>query len=209
MEERWIMSMIDVAPLAEAQIDAAAQVVARALQEDPLQTYVLPDPAERALRSPGHFSVLMRYGFLFGSVWTTSGALVGVAICLPPGLEMTQESPAQAGFNRLSALIGAEAVGRFGWILDYLETVHHHVLPPKHWYVMVVGVEPEHQGQGVGSALMRPILDRADADGLPCCLDTAHVRNVSFYQRLGFRVLVETVEPESGLRLWTLCRDPM
>ena len=66
-----------------------------------------------------------------------------------------------------------------------------------------VGVAPAFQGQGYGRALLQPMLDRAELEGLPCYLETTQANNVSFYRRLGFDVLVEDVEPESGLRVWT------
>jgi hypothetical protein len=51
-------------------------------------------------------------------------------------------------------------------------------------------------------------VDRADADGLPCYLETAQPDNVAFYEHLGFRRVVEVVGPQSGLRLWTFRRAP-
>ena len=74
---------------------------------------------------------------------------------------------------------------------------------------MIVGVVPARQRQGLGRALLQPGLNQADAARLPCYLDTTLAENVIFYQKLGFHVLVETVEPESGLQLWTLQRDPL
>jgi len=164
---------IEVAPLVEAQLEDAGRALALAFQDDPLQSYVLPEPEERALRSPAHFTTLIRYGHLFGEVYTTQGTPEGAAVWQPPGAEMTPERAASAGLNRLPTLIGAEAVERLGRVLDYLEAAHRREVPPEYWYLMIVGVVPARQGQGVGRALLQPILDRADAAGLPCCLDTA------------------------------------
>jgi hypothetical protein len=52
-------------------------------------------------------------------------------------------------------------------------------------------------------------MDRADAAGQPCYLETAQPKNVAFYEHLGFRRIVETVESQSGLRVWTFRRDPI
>ena len=73
---------------------------------------------------------------------------------------------------------------------------------------MVVGVAPEEQGKGIGRALLQPSIKRADTAGQPCYLETAQPANVGFYDRLGFRRVVDMVEPQSGLRLWTFRRDP-
>ena len=133
----------------------------------------------------------------------------GAAVWLPPsGWEVMPERAAEAELDKLPALMGADAVARFEQVLGFLEPFHRRDVPPEHWYVMVVGVAPAGQGQGLGRALLEPILKRADATGLPCYLETAQPRNVSFYRNLDFRVLVETVEPRSGLQLWTFVRDP-
>lgn len=49
---------------------------------------------------------------------------------------------------------------------------------------------------------------RADADGVPCYLETANEKNVPFYQKQGFSVIVDTIDSTSGLRLWTFRREP-
>src|SRR5437870_5293354 len=106
------MPIIQVAPLAEAQIEDAARALALAFQHDPLQSYVLPDPEERARRSPPHFATFLRYGHLFGEVYTTPGTPVGAAVWQPPGAEMTPERAVAAGLNRLSTQIGADSDSR-------------------------------------------------------------------------------------------------
>ncbi len=77
-----------------------------------------------------------------------------------------------------------------------------------HWYLSLVGVDPNAQGTGVGNALLRPLIAKSESDGLPCYLETVEPRNVRLYERLGFNILVEEAEPDSGLRLWTFLRRP-
>jgi hypothetical protein len=55
---------------------------------------------------------------------------------------------------------------------------------------------------------MQPVLRRADADGLPCYLETMKERNVPFYQKYGFEVVVDELVPKGGPRLWTMKRQP-
>jgi ribosomal protein S18 acetylase RimI-like enzyme len=198
-----------VVPLREDHLDSAAEALARAFFDDPLQRYVFPDPAERAARSPAHFAPLLRYGLMFGEVLTTEGEPLGAAVWLPPdGWEITPERAAAAGLDQLPEVLGEEAAGRFFSALEAIDPYHHSDVPAEHWYVMVVGVAPEARGLGLGRALLRPVMDRADAAGLPCYLETAQPDNVAFYEHLGFKRLVEAVEPRSGLPLWTFRRDP-
>lgn len=201
------MTVPNIVPLREEKLSAAAEALARAFYDDPLQAYVFPDPAERAVRSPQHFAPILRYGLLFGEVLTTEGTPLGASVWLPPGeWEVTPERAEEAGLNDLPEAIGEEAAERFFSATGAVEMYHREV--PQHWYLMVVGVSPDGRGQGLGRALIQPIMDRADAAGMPCYLETAQPDNVAFYKHLGFRQVVEVVEAQSGLRLWTFRRDP-
>ena len=96
---------------------------------------------------------------------------------------------------------------RFGRTLDYLSDVHGKGLPKAYWYLAMLGVAPELRGHGIGRSLVQPILHRADAGRLPICLDTVQPAVATFFRRLGFRALIETIDPTSGLRFWTFQRD--
>lgn len=58
----------------------------------------------------------------------------------------------------------------------------------KHYYLAYVGVSPLCQGQGIGSTLIKPILQRADEEGIPCYLETGSPDNLPFYEKYGFKV---------------------
>jgi ribosomal protein S18 acetylase RimI-like enzyme len=198
-----------VAEIKAEQIGTAAEVFGRAFFDDPLQTYFLPDDEERRKLSAPMFESLLRYGHLYGQVLTTPGQPAGGAVWMRPGQwEMTESGMEEAGFMKLPGVIGEAAFQRFTSFFGYIEQYHHRDVPPMHWYLAVIGVEPAMQGRGVGAAMMRPVLERADADGIPCYLETAQPKNVPLYQHLGFDVLLEEVEPESGVRFWTFRRDP-
>ncbi|QEC47183.1 GNAT family N-acetyltransferase [Baekduia soli] len=77
----------------------------------------------------------------------------------------------------------------------------------RHLYLAVLGVDPVRQGQGLGSALIRPGLELADREGLPAYLETGRERNLAFYGRHGFSVVGELDLPK-GPRVWFLWREP-
>ena|SRR5688572_24217451 len=197
------MSMRQVVHLPDSRLSEAAEALSQAFHDDPLQSYTFPDPEQRRRLSPAHFSAILQYGLLAGQVFTGAEPGSGAAIWIPPGAVHTPEMAEAAGLTRLAEAIGADAAGRFGRMVDYAEALHHRDMTNPHWYVMVLGVAPAFQGQGYGRALLQPMLDRAELEGVPCYLETTQPKNVSFYRRLGFDVLVEDVEPESGLRVWT------
>jgi ribosomal protein S18 acetylase RimI-like enzyme len=193
----------------EAQLAAAADALGRAFFNDPLQMYILPDDGERQRLSAPIFHALLKYGHRNGHVLTTPGDPAGAAVWMKPGeWEMTESGMEEAGFMALPGLLGEDAFNRFGEFFGYIEQYHHRDVPAEHWYLAVIGVDPPHQGKGHGAAMIRPVLAAADETNIPCYLETAQPDNVPLYQHLGFKVLLEEVEPTSGVRFWTFRRDP-
>jgi GNAT superfamily N-acetyltransferase len=199
----------DIVPVREDQIDIAAGVLARAFQLDPPMVYVWPDATARARVLPSLMKAFVTYGSMFGEPLTMSGKPEAVALWLPlDDLSETPERDHRAGIDQIPALLGAEAFARFLHIATTVGRFHKLSAPGKHLYLSILGVEPSRQGQGLGSALIRPMLERADVAGLPCYLDTFQPRNVPLYQKHGFKITVEEVEPNSGVRGWGFLREP-
>ena len=60
-------------------------------------------------------------------------------------------------------------------------------------YLSHVGVAPERQGEGIGTALMHDGLARAEFDGVAAAwLETSKATNATYYKRFGFRTVVPT-----------------
>jgi ribosomal protein S18 acetylase RimI-like enzyme len=189
------------------QIPTAGAVLARALFEDGLAQYMYPDEEERKARIPWHFSAMVRYGVLFGRVLTTVGEPHGVAVWLPPGeTEMTENRIVAAGMDASPAVLGEEAFGRFMNAMAEIEPFHAQDVADRHWYLALIGVDPDCSGQGIGSSLLKPIFAEADAEGLPCYLETAEERNVGFYRKHGFETVRHGTVADSPVEYWTLRR---
>jgi ribosomal protein S18 acetylase RimI-like enzyme len=83
--------------------------------------------------------------------------------------------------------------------------VHPH---DRHWYLQGLGTDPPLQRQGLASAALAPMLQRCDTDGVAAYLESTKERNVTFYERHGFRVTSTIDLPDRGPRLWLMWRDP-
>ena len=55
-----------------------------------------------------------------------------------------------------------------------------------HYYLLAIGVSHTRQGRGLGSAVIQPMLDRCDQEGLPAYLENTKPKNEAFYARHGF-----------------------
>lgn len=76
-----------------------------------------------------------------------------------------------------------------------------------HWYLPLIGVVPERQGQGLGTALMTPILARSDAEGLPVYLEATTERSRALYARLGFETTA-VIRMADCPPIWPMVRTP-
>ncbi len=54
------------------------------------------------------------------------------------------------------------------------------------------------QGQGLGSALMQPTLERADSAALPAYIEASSKHSAALYERLGFVHLDVLELPQGG-----------
>jgi GNAT superfamily N-acetyltransferase len=78
----------------------------------------------------------------------------------------------------------------------------------RHVYLPAIGVAPEWQGKGIGTALLRPMLERCDREGLPAYLEASSERNRACYERNGFVARDALQLPGGGPPLWPMWRDP-
>lgn len=92
--------------------------------------------------------------------------------------------------------------------LRTLTTLEKHHPREPHWYLTFLGTDPEHQGHGIGSALIEPVTLRCDQEGLPAYLESSKEANVPFYRRHGFEVTGELDCPGGGPKMWLMRRDP-
>ena len=202
---------IQVERLAESGFAAAAGALARAfLDDDPMFNIFEPDRARRAVTLPVFMAWGCRYCHRFGESYTTADPIRGAAWWIPPDSDdITPDRLDATGFGQVVEAWGEGAIGRFGTVNAHLEALHHRNLPQAHWYLIGMGVDPPYQGQGIGGALMQPVLRKADAAGLPCYLETQKSRNVPFYRRDGFEVVAETDAPDGGPHFWHMVRPPL
>jgi ribosomal protein S18 acetylase RimI-like enzyme len=185
---------------------AEAAVLARRLQDafrdDPVQRWLFPGDAAYEGRGLANFELMVRRMLEVGLVHTTAG-LEGAALWLPPGRDLL-ERPGGALFSARSILFLRGGIVRGARFFAVLARNHP---PGPHWYLPVLGTAPEYQGRGVGSALLRALLARSDAEGLPAYLESSKERNVPFYQRHGFE-LQGSLRTPGGPTVWPMLRAP-
>ncbi len=136
-----------------------------------------------------------------GTMWTTSGYDGAVAVLPPDGWEMPKSVTGREALRWLWA---------FGTRLPRAASAQkamasRHIREP-HFYFRTVAVRTALQGQGVGSMLMQPTLEKAESAGLPAYIEASSERSAALYERLGFLHMGVFELPDGGPPVWPMCR---
>ena len=198
---------IEVRVAQKPDVKELARVLGRAFFDDPVMMWMVPDDRKRARALPLVFAAMTRHHFLGnGAVQTASkGATIGAAALWdPPG--RWKQTPREE-FQMMPGFLLAMGlqIGR-GLGISELMKKNHPEEP--HWYLGVIGSDPEVRGGGFGRALMTSRLDRCDAEGAPAYLESSKESNVPYYLRFGFEVTGEIKIPDGGPTMWQMWRRP-
>jgi GNAT superfamily N-acetyltransferase len=159
--------------------------LAEAFQNDPIFTWLIPSADARAVALQRFFELEARHIALPHGTSisvTAPDRTLGAALVLPPG-EWRMPIRAQARH-------APEFVRIFGrrlpLALGLLATIERRHPRYPHHYLAYLGVTPSAQGCGAGTALLRAMLERSDAEGLPAYLEASSPDNARLYRRMGF-----------------------
>lgn len=198
---------IEVRPARRSDVPALSGVLARAFQDDPVFSWLQPDPATRAATLPGFFAAMARHHFFAGGgveVAESAGRIGGATLWDPPGRTVGSSlreiavvpSAIRAFRGRLNAARG---------VTDQMKAVH----PEEpHWYLATIGSDTQVRGGGYGAALMHSRLERCDAEYAPAYLESSNPDNIGYYERFGFEVTGEIVIAGGGPSMYPMWRQP-
>ncbi len=169
---------------ASDDIPVVAPALARALADDPGWIHVFPDDATRLGKMTKMLGLVSRVVYAPARASWVIERGHGAALWEAPGEHGVGFVESMRLVPRLAWLIGRRtraALKLFG------EMERRHMKEPHH-YLAVLGIDPAHQGKGLGPRLIAPVLDRADAERRPCWLESTNPKNHTFYVRCGFEI---------------------
>ena len=194
--------------LNKAQVKPAAEVLSQAFQNYPLLQYYFHDELERKKIALYFVSFAIYSGIRYGEIYATSLNMEGVAVWIPSDnypvtiWKLVRSVPLSVIFG-----FGRYGGGRMRQLGEYIDAVHQRLAPFGHWFLQVIGVDPQFQGKGYAGKLLKPMLARIDQEHLPCYLDTQNEKNVSIYQHYGFKVVEEVTIPGTEISHWAMLRE--
>lgn len=186
-----------------ADLDALEGSLVDAFAEDPMMAWIYPDPETRQQLLPGFMRLILEGGLTHGHVYTI-GSNIGGAVWGAPDVNLLDDDAVGRLFGLLGEQLGPRAAEVGAGLVSIGE---HHPHEQPHFYLLLLGTARSAQSKGVGSALVREVLDRCDRQGFGAYLESSNPRNVPFYERHGFRAVAEVKVSESftATPMW---RDP-
>ena len=193
---------IDVVEAQTSDFARISRCLARAFHDDPVAVFLFPNPRTRPARLASLYRLVLASMSAHGSVMTDR-LLRGAAIWQAPSPPAAGRLGVALGKVMLVAVMRSASSRAFA-----LNRAAQGAHPGEsHWYLGILGTDPVHQGSGVASALIRPMLERSDETGFPAYLESSKPSNIPFYERHGFRVMAP-VQVAGGPTLWPMVRRP-
>jgi len=194
--------------LDKSQARPASEVLARAFNDDPALIRFVTGPRRRVELLRSMFRMVLFHAVGRGEVYAVSPRLEGIAVWLPSGVPgITLWEALRGGGLTLLFKGGGEFMRKMKQDEDFARELRRRLAPTPHWYLEILGVDPQFQGKGCASRLLKPMLARLDAEKLPAYLETSTEEYVPMYQHFGFKVLQEAVMPGSGTKMWVMLRE--
>ncbi|MFF3426987.1 GNAT family N-acetyltransferase [Streptomyces sp. NPDC002602] len=182
--------------------DAVARLLDLAFRDDPVSGWVFPDPEHRAAVHGKFLGVFVDVALDDGRIdYATDGSAAALWLRIPAGEpEGEDEVPARMRAVADPDNERCELVGRL--------TGEVHPTSEEHEYLLMIAVAPDRQGEGLGTELMRPVLERCDREGLPAYLEASSERSKGLYERLGWESTGTSVRLPEGPLMWPMWRKP-
>jgi GNAT superfamily N-acetyltransferase len=215
-----------------ADFAGVAHSLASAFFDNPITIWHVPDESRRLDVMRDFFTALLENVYTrFGLVFTNVGEVASGAMLIAqdtqqdrrpmPGLPLlecrTCNTPRAPGRVLRNMVVPPDTTSELGRALavvfrDFPRTFElfelfdaHHPQAP-HYYLQFIGVRPERQGTGIGSALLRAVLDRCDLEGAAVYLE-ADERSRHLYVKHGFETTTE-LRLAQGPSFFTMWRAP-
>jgi GNAT superfamily N-acetyltransferase len=188
---------VRVASLADE--NPVVDTIVLAFAADPMARWTWPNARQFLAALPRLVSALGGAAFAHGSAFCTEN-YAGAALWLPPGTSPDEKELEALLQSTVSPSLAEDTTAIFEQMATY------HPSEP-HWFLPLIGVDPAHQGEGHGEALMAYALARCDRDHAPAYLESSNPRNIPFYERHGF-VSLGAIQAGSSPTVVPMLRAP-
>lgn len=201
--ERRPKPLPEIAVIAPSRLAQLAPMFGRAFIHEPMMSWPLGERGDLVERFTCCFAAFLEAVRDLGVVWEVGDA-EGAAVWVAP--DQSEDWMAADPWNhpRIRALAD-DSGRRYSAFWDWVGSQEP---DDRLWHLDTIAVDPARQGQGLGAALIAAGLQRAQADGVGAFLSTGTPRNVTIYERCGFRTVEDLDAPGGGPHVWFMRWDP-
>lgn len=196
---------LEIRQAGQSDRDAVARLLDEAFRSDPVSSWVFPDPEHRAAVHGKFLGVFVDVALAEGRIdYAVDGSAAALWLRIPAGdpdaEHVEDEIPAKMRAVADPDNERCELVGRLTGAV--------HPMAEEHEYLLMIAVAPGRQGEGLGTELIRPVLERCDREGVPAYLEASSERSKGLYERLGWQFTGEAVRLPDGPPMWPMWRKP-
>ncbi|OJU80327.1 MAG: hypothetical protein BGO10_00255 [Chlamydia sp. 32-24] len=200
---------MEVVPMIKRNIDEVKDILVKAYFNDPVIEWVYPDVEVRKRALDAYMSCYAEYAQKFTQTFVTAPTVDGIIMNLKPEESFKALDLLLLKSMKKAPSIGFSAIGKFLKLMSYLGKRKDELMPPLHWHLGMVAVDPKAQGKGIGKKLIEHSLHFADAANIPFYLETGTPSNVGLYEHFGFKILAEETNLPGGCpKMWLMGRMP-
>ncbi len=188
-------------------LEQAARVMAAAFGSDPSIRYLLGGASE-GMHDWRYFLTVLKTVYGKCLMLSSDAAVQDLLVLFPPELKAVPAlSFFQHGGFGLCRFFGPKLLLRSLKYENNCQRVKNRFLTPDTWYCMCLVVAPEKQGRGVGSRLIRPVLEILDKQCIPLYLETHKKINTRIYEHLGFSTVDISCIPGTATAQYAMLRQ--
>ncbi len=190
---------ISLRSAAVSEVDPVVSCVVAAFITDPVARFAWPKPHDHLRHFPAVIRAFAGGSFEHGTAYVTHD-FCGAALWLPPGVHFDGDAVERLFRETVEPEHLDDMLGMF----EEMDELH----PDEpHWYLPLIGVEPNAQGRGLGGALMRHAVARCDREKMIAYLESSNPRNITLYERHGFERMGE-IQVGAGPLMTPMLRQP-
>lgn len=188
------------ADVADAQV--LSHLIADAFHDLAPSHWLIPDDDARRQIFPGYFRIYVEHALASGVVHTTPDR-TAAALWLPTGIRPPAPAP---GYGERLQAATHPYTGRFTAFDQALE--RHHPAGTAHHHLALLAVQPDRQGQGTGTALLRAHHAALDDAGMPAYLEASGLDTRQIYLAHGYTDHGPPIHLARGPLMYPMWRDP-
>jgi len=183
VEEEMIRSPTEIRSATREEMSQTVATIVAAFITDPVARFAWPAAHDYLRAMPAATRAFAGGSFAHATAYV-SADFCGAALWLPPGMQPNGEA-LETVFRETARTEHQDD------LLATFEKMEHSHPDEPHWYLPLIGVEPNAQGKGLGAELMQYAVARCDREGALAYLESSNPRNISLYLRFGFEMLGE------------------